>query len=594
MALLNRLRTNYQRELQTARVPDGLAHHFDAAVVDSVIEKTTRREVITLDMASFEAVEVVRVTPAGERPSSPLHDVVPKGGTYGYDIIAYVGCQTFLRGRKLEDLACELPGNIPYSSLYDMQQKFLFYFGQLHRQSAPLLRTHFEQRGSGSGTWLIDGTTEPETAMFFGIYEAHDNILLDAWKIPTENVDAIAPCLQEASERFGRPEEVLHDLSDAMTAACNRTWSDVPQRVCHFHLLRDIGEDLFAKLQASLRERLRQLKLQPRLKEQRKGQTEWFREHLEQPTVLARALRDGLSGVPPETLGHEVLMAFHQWILDYAHDGHRQGFPFDPYLLYFHRRIVRASASLDRLLRDESLRCRQTVQVLTNFAKLLHQYLADPTIVAGTQQYEKAFAVFSRLRLALRLTAHNDTPLHDRYEWTESEVNSIQQSLAALRDEFKQLQQEVLDKESQRSYEVVVTHLDRYWNYLFPSPGTHGTERTTNGIECYWGASKRHCRQRHGRKKLTRDFQSLPADFLLLGNLHNPVYVQIVLGDLSLLPMKLAQAGRTAGPWTHWRSLHHPLKIGHLSRRVIRSTNFIDNLVGVYDDFGSTDTTTPS
>ncbi len=33
-----------------------------------------------------------------------------------------------------------------------------------------------------------------------------------------------------------------------------------------------------------------------------------------------------------DTLGREVLLALHGWMLDYAGDGHRQGYPFDPIL----------------------------------------------------------------------------------------------------------------------------------------------------------------------------------------------------------------------------------------------------------------------
>lgn len=580
--MLNRLRTGSQQQLQQAAcIPDGVTHRFDSVDADSAVQKTTQRQVVTLEFA-FQAIEVTRKTPAGGPLSSPLDKLVPKGGTYGYDVIAHVGCETFLRGRKLEDVARELPRKIPFSSLYDLQHKFLYYFGHLHRQSAGQLRTYFQQRGGSS--WLIDGTIEPDTPMYFGVYDSHDDILLDAWKIPSEHADVITPCLQEAATQFGLPTEVVHDLSDAMHAACNRALDKVPQRVCHFHFLRDIGEDLLSKIQTRLRDRVRQLKLQPRLKEQRRGQTEWFREHIEQPQVLSKVLQSGLHEVPSETLGREVLLACHQWILDYAHDGHRQGFPFDPYLLYLHRRIVRASTAIDRLLSDEAVR-RQTPQVLTNFAQLLRQYLADPQVIHATQQYEAAFNVFSRLRTELRLTAQDDNPLRGRYPLDENEVTCLRRSLAALRDEYRQQAREGTDDDWLRAcYRTVVEHLDRYWDYLFPSAGTDGRNRTTNALESCWGASKRRCRQRHGRKKLTRDFHSLPADFMLVGNLENPIYVQIVLGEMSTLPAKLAEAGHIAGPWTHWRSKHHPLKIAHQSRRVVRSENFIDKLMGIYDD----------
>jgi hypothetical protein len=274
---------------------------------------------------------------------SPLPRLVPKGGAYGYDLIAYVGCETFLRGRKLESVAREFP-QIPFSSLYDVQHKFLFYFGHLHRQSAPVLAARFQRRGGG--TWLIDATLEPDTPMHFGVYEAQDNVLLDAYRIPSESADAITPCLEQTAARFGEPRRVLHDLSNAMAAACERALEKVSHTVCHFHLLRDIGEDLYATPQARLRDRLRQLKLQSRLKEQRKGQTDWLREHIEHTTVLAEVLAGKRVEVSEATAGREVLMAFHQWLLDYPRDGRRQGFPFDPYLLYFHRRVVRGSTAV--------------------------------------------------------------------------------------------------------------------------------------------------------------------------------------------------------------------------------------------------------
>ena len=73
---------------------------------------------------------------------------------------------------------------------------------------------------------------------------------------------------------------------------------------------------------------------------------------------------------------------------------------------------------------------------------------------------------------------------------------------------------------------------------------------------------------------------------MLVLNLENPSYVEFVLGDLACLPEKLALAGRTAGPWTHWRALQleDPLNTGRLPRRLVREENFVDNLITFYDD----------
>ena len=583
--MLHQLRSAYQRQLERSRVPDGVSHRFDDGTAGSLVEKTKQREVITLELERFQAVEVVR-TVCHEKPQrldSPLRNLVPKGGTYGYDLIAHVGCETFLRGRKLEDVWKELPRQIPFSSLFDLQHKFLFYFGHMHRQAAPRLANHFRQQGGS--TWLIDGTIEPGTPMFFGVYDAQSRWLLDAWKIASENADAIAPCLEECTQRFGRPQRVLHDLSDAMETACERTWDQMPHGVCHFHLLRDIGEDLYAPPQAALSQRVRQLKLQARLKEKRKGQTQWLRQHVEQPTVLAEALRGAVAGISQQTLGREVLLAFHQWVLDYASDGQRQGFPFDPYLLYFHRRVVRASVSVGQLLSNPLVRQR-VPQVLINFENLLREYVSDSKVIAAAWEYEEASALFAKLRMALRLQAGGEQPLRDRYLLEDGETNQVRQSLATLREESRVQAEAAAEEFSRRCHAIVVQHLDRYWDCLFAQSGGANRDRTTNGLESHWGRSKRQCRKRHGRDKLTRDFQSLPPEFMLVINLENPSYVELVLGDLACLPEKLALAGRTAGPWTHWRALQlqDPLNTGRLPRRVLRKEHFVENLITFYDD----------
>jgi hypothetical protein len=394
--------------------------------------------------------------------------------------------------------------------------------GHLHREATPRLAAYLQQRGGS--TWLIDGTIEGDTPIYFGVHDAQDNFLLGTWKIPTESTDAIVPCLVQAADWFGRPQRVLHDLSRAMAEACECLGENVPHTVCHFHLLRDVGEDLYAGPQAALRELVRRLKLQTRLKEQRKGQTEWLRDHLEHPRVLADLLRGRPTETAGETLGREVLLAFHQWILDYPHDGRRQGFPFDPYLLFFHRRVVRAAAAVERLREEAGMRS-QTPRALLNFAEMLRTYLDDLKVAVAASQYEAAYQLFERLRAALRLSAQGDHPLHERYVLEEAETQDVRQALATLQVECREQSRTAADETLRDRCQVVVDHLERYGGRLFAVEDTACRERTTNRLEGFWGASKRRCRQRHGRRQLTRDFQSLPAEY---GPFHNNCNIDIV------------------------------------------------------------------
>jgi hypothetical protein len=581
--LFHRYCDYWQSAWQNARIPNGLCHRFDQPSEETTqVQKTVRRQVVTLELSGFHALETVRTTSDHQsRRSSRLAALVPKGGKYGYDLIAQVGTRTFLEGRELQAVAAELrPLDIPFSSLHDMALKFLYYFGLLHRQhAAPLLRDWFQQRARM--TWLMDATIEPGTPAFFGLLEPENGLCLDAWKIASENADELVPCLRQADERFGTPSEVLHDLGDAMASACETVWkARVRHRVCHFHLLADIGEDLYARPQAALRELVRQLKLQPRLKEQRRGQTDWLRDHVEDTTALVQLLRGRSADIPRDVLGRELVLAFHQWMLDYASDGRRQGYPFDPYLLYLHRRVIRASAALERLLREPAVRLLAP-QVLGNLSQMLRDYLGNTRVIAAADEFEQACQLFTRLRMALRFSANGESPLHDPYLLEAEENRVVQRSLEALREECRSKTEDLSDPHSAERCLIVVEHLDRYATMLF---NADSRQRTTNPLESHWSKVKRCCRKRQGRKKLTRDFQCLPPEVMLVPNLENPEYVRRILGDLSELPAKLAQAAHSAPPWTLWRKRQKPINTGRLPRSLLRRENVIDNLVVIYEN----------
>ena len=76
----------------------------------------------------------------------------------------------------------------------------------------------------------------------------------------------------------------------------------------------------------------------------------------------------------------------------------------------------------------------------------------------------------------------------------------------------------------------------------------------------------------------------MPQEYMFIPNLENPRYTELVLGSLDQLPQKLAEAGRTAGPVSHWQKQQQPLNLGRLPKRLLRKDNFIDHLLGTYDD----------
>jgi hypothetical protein len=282
-----------------------------------------------------------------------------------------------------------------------------------------------------------------------------------------------------------------------------------------------------------------------------------------------------------QTLSREVLLAFHFWMLDYRSDGHQRGFPFDPYTLYLHRRLVRAGQGVDDLLSHPDL-ARQAPPVLFNFQKELQRYRNDAQIAAAADLYERSCSIFARLRNALRLSAENMQNLRQPHELPTDQQHEIKTVLDSLRSELRQQVQDENDADRPLA-EIVLKHLEKYWPYLVPdqTPAEGGLwHRTTNQLEKDWGHLKRRRRQAHGRGSLTRDFVALPEEYTLVLNLKNAIYVDLVLGgSLEALPSKLAEASHEAGPFYAWQQRRRPQLFGQLPHPLLHDEQFIHNLI---------------
>jgi hypothetical protein len=566
-----------------------LAEEAPAGQTLPAIIKTRRRHVVSLRFGAICCREVLRQgTPVGGTSPSGLESLVAKGLRYAYDVIAHVGTAYYLHGHTLANIQQELqqrtpPVVVPQSSLYDICGYFLYLFRQLHRRRAEQLRALCEQ--DGKSVWLLDCTQERDSPAFFGILETHYGILLGCWKVSSENQIALVPCLREAVQDFGKPGRLLHDLSATMITARDAVLADVPDGVCHFHFARDVGEALFRQPQQQLAQRLQALKLQVRLREQRKDQTDYLRRQVArgEATLLLEQLLAGQKVQPCATarLGHEVLLAVHFWILDFAQDGRRQGHPFDPHLLYLHRRLVKASEALERLFASTTS-AKGLPQCLLNLHDRLREYRTDEEIQRAASAYEKAHAVFAQLRRALRLGSAGKTPMSESYALGQEEQGEVKKKLKELCALWREEGERGGDQEKEM-YEIVLWHVEKYEDKLFYEGSEQLNEeedRTTNALERGWRKAKRRCRSRHGRAELKKDMQALPAEALLVGNLEIPEYVAVVLGSLAELPQRLAEVGGQES-FRSCKVREQPRQVGQLPRCFLRQPDFLDHLLQV-------------
>jgi hypothetical protein len=68
---------------------------------------------------------------------------------------------------------------------------------------------------------------------------------------------------------------------------------------------------------------------------------------------------------------------------------------------------------------------------------------------------------------------------------------------------------------------------------------------------------------------------------MLVQNLKNPAYIDLVLGDIEKLPAKLSEVGKLAGPFSRWIKKQNVKNEGKLSLKILRKENFIEALVEI-------------
>ena len=74
----------------------------------------------------------------------------------------------------------------------------------------------------------------------------------------------------------------------------------------------------------------------------------------------------------------------------------------------------------------------------------------------------------------------------------------------------------------------------------------------------------------------------MPPEYLLISNLKNPKYLELVLGgSLDTLPSKLADSSIGGTSFARWRETHSPRLLGQLPRAVLRSPVILDNLLQI-------------
>jgi len=514
------------------------------------VRLTRRRTVLSLVYGKFVASERQGYCPY--HPDLPparsrkLLRIVAPGCTMAYDLVAAVGLARFLECRQAEEIQMELSRQggieVPVRTINELSQKFVAYFQVVHQATIPLLRREMRQRG---GYILhIDGTCEEGSRVLLVCLDSLSGQVLESRKISSENVAEVEQVLRDVRRDWGCPLAVVHDLRKSLIIAVGSVFPGVAQFVCHFHFAADVGKDILSPHVDRLRNLFRRTKVRSKLRALCRSLKKFAATQDSGEHVL-NSILDGPSSKQlhdlstPEAVKGTV-HALATWILAFSHNGDGYGFPFDVPYLTLYDRVLEVHQVLREASPTWSVEKRGPLGTLKRLKEILDIVVASEhtaqfrSIVTETKREQR---IFEQLRSALRICPTGGT--QRRNDDGASNLLSPAGQKALLESLRRSLKRKARRPASPKACEIVVQHLDKYWDYLFghvlkKRPRTIVVPRTNNVEESLFRTIKRQCRRLHGRGHVCRDIDDMFEAAPLVLNLRNASYCETVYGGTDL------------------------------------------------------------
>lgn len=499
------------------------------------VRKTQSRTVSTLHIGRFTAKETILICPQCHRiyGSEELAQLVPAGANFGYDVLVYVGKALFLRSRNEEEVVADLAERnirISPSEVSVLGRKFIVYLALAHERCAPKIKEGMDRRG---GYILhLDATCEGGSPMLMSSIDSLSEIVLGNVKIPSESEEQIVPFLERFKETFGIPLALVHDMGSGILRSVAKVFPNVPDFICHFHFLRDIGKDLLGEDYDLIRQRLRKHEIHAKLRSQAKA----FKRRLE-PSVM-----DILSDCLPDRLPSDTDLALFPlvsayslslWTLEGRTQGKGYGFPFDQPHLAFAKRIQHLYRQLSQIREFPLLQNGRDYMPCFDLLNSMNAIIDDRHLWPAVENIEGNIVIFERLRQALRIAPKAGfRGLND--EGAGDSIQSIEQRVTTFRDWLTNHH----DYPQNQKARNLITQLDKYWVKLFANPITvqlpSGTitiqpQRTNNLLEQFFRYLKRAHRRRTGNASSSGMLRGMLAETPLVKNLQNQAYLPTLL-----------------------------------------------------------------
>lgn len=556
------------------------------------VYKTQDRTVRLLDLGSVTAHETLLGCGRCENPtvysSCELSQLVAPGCTVGYDVLVWVGQALFLRHRRAEDIVAELAARQVHLSLSEvgyLGKKFVVYLALAHRQAAPQLQA--AMRAQGGYILHLDGTCEGGGPMLMGSLDSLSQFVLSGVKVPSEKADQLIPFLQDIKLRYGVPLGAVHDMGPGILAAVKEVFPGVPDFICHFHFLRDLGKDLLESDYEAIRQRLRKHGLSEKLRRQARQLKEALDQQPDWVEGFCQSVQGGcLPTTQLESFPLRCAYGLIQWALAGKAEGEGYGFPFDRPQVELAKRLRVVGQRLEEI-KDIHLRgAWQDNKPLFKLSCELKHLTADEGLQRWLASIQEKIQVFDQLRSAMRIAETGGS------EGLNSGSDPV--ALGPIQKAVEQFRQQITsraDYASNPAWKTMIGQIDKYKEKLFADPITaqtaHGPlviqpQRTNNLMERLFRDFRHGARRRTGQNSISPLLQGMIADTLLVRNLRRPDYLKILLQGQATLEERFAKIDADTVRKELQAARASPEKVPAQIRKLIAIPTFLDAIANLF------------
>jgi hypothetical protein len=425
----------------------------------------------------------------------------------------------------------------------------------------------------------LDGTCEADSPHLFSGLDGIAEIVLENVKLPSERADLLIPFLRRIKRQYGEPIALVHDMGKGILSAVASVFPGIPDYICHFHFLRDMGKDLLEDEYRRIRNRLKKHKIRASLRQMAKN----LQKAVGQEGQAMEALQVGMNkGEVTDVFSLREMpavaaLALIHWAFDTSAQLHGYGFPFDrPHLLFYHR--LKTIYALVEAIRETPLRHDKTLRPLHRLFRSIKQVMDDPALRKSAARLDKTVGVFDTLRKALRIALpEGNNGLND--DGDNTDMKTIEEKVKGFREQI------VSDRKlaGKEEYKKIIQQIDTYWEKLFADPiavQTPGGEvsiqpqRTNNILERFFRDLKRSARKRTGTISLNKTLKTILSDTPLVKNLDNEEYVNLILDGCDTLEERFARIDSNMVVEQLKKSKKEPGRVSVELKKIIREPGF--------------------